>query len=436
MRGHTAFSSTDVLLRAYCIVMKLLIALLLSIGIAAAQTPTATDTDGDGLPDTVEDKNGNGRMDPGETDLMNTDTDRGGEADGSEVLNNRDPFDKTDDFTYDLDGDGLINGIEAILGTDPSNPDTDGDGIGDAEDPFPLDARYKEDKDGDGIPDEYEEENNLSGEKRSDASEDSDNDGLSNLDEFIQGTDPLNEDTDNDGVTDGQEVEDGTDPMENPCLLYSESGKHFADLENHWAAANVHHLHNTKVLPLHARIIDGYDMDGIVNFLPDREITRYELLKIALMTSCIALLEEIPEDLPVFTDVPFRARPREPEDRMRKRQVIYTALEYGIVEGYEDGTFLPDAPVNRAEALKILLEATRLETLENPFQQRTFRDVPEDSWFERYVNMVVEYDIVEGYEDGTFRPEQHITRAEAAKIVLLMMVSNPHVNGYVVPLEY
>jgi len=416
--------------------MKFLLVILLSIGIAVAQTPTASDTDGDGIPDTEEDKNGNGKWDPDETDLMNADTDRGGEADGSEVLYNRDPFNKTDDFTYDFDGDGLINGTEQLLGTAPDNPDTDGDGIGDAEDPFPLDGEYKEDKDLDGIPDEYEAENNLSGEKRSDASEDADNDELSNLDEFIQGTDPLDEDTDNDGVKDGQEIEDGTDPAENPCLLYAESGKHFADLENHWAESAVQHLHNTKVLPSYARIVDGYDMEGIINFLPSREITRYELLKIALMTGCIPLLDEIPEDLPVFTDVPVRTRPRESEDRIRRRQVIYTALEYGIVEGYDDGSFRPDAPVNRAEALKILLETTQLEPLDSPFQQRTFSDVFEDSWFADYVNRVVEYDIVEGYEDGTFRPDRHITRAEAAKILLLMMVSNPHVNGYVVPLGY
>jgi len=42
---------------------------------------------------------------------------------------------------------------------------------------------------------------------------------------------------------------------------------------------------------------------------------------------------------------------------------------------------------------------------------------------------------VEGYEDGTFRPEQYLTRAEASKILLLMMISNPHVNGYVIPAE-
>lgn len=416
--------------------MRLLFVLLLSISVATAQSPSEVDTDGDGLTNAQEDVNGNGIVDNGETDSMNADSDGGGEADGSELNNNRNPFDQTDDFTYDLDGDGLINGIEILLGTDPNNPDTDGDGIGDAKDPFPLDGNYTSDKDVDGLPDEYEEANNLSSEKRSDASEDADNDGLSNLDEFIQGTDLLDADTDNDGTLDGQEILDGTDPEENPCLLYAGSGKRFADLQDHWAEESILHLHNTKVLPSHARIVDGYNIDGVMQFLPDREITRFELLKIALMTSCLPILEEISDDLPAFSDVSKQSRPRESDDRIRRRQIVYTALEYGIVEGYEDGTFKPDAPVNRAEALKILLETTQLEQLDEPFNYKEFTDVPSDSWFAQYVKQVVEYDIVEGYEDGTFRPEQYITRAEASKILLLMMVSNPHVNGYVIPTEY
>ena len=414
--------------------MRILLALLLGIGIAAAQIPQ-TDTDGDGMMDYTEDANANNIVDEGETDPMNADTDGGGEADGSEVMNGRNPLIKEDDITFDRDNDGLINGVEMEYGTDPTNPDTDGDGVGDATDPFPLDRKYSLDADRDGLPDEFEEEQGLSGERRSDANEDNDGDGLSNLEEFIQGTDLKNEDTDNDGVRDGREKEVGSDPVENPCLLYIGTGKHFADLEGHWATDIVLLLHRTKVLPGHQRIVDGYDEVDVSFFLPDREITRFELLKMALLTSCIPLREDT-ENAPVtFTDISNRARPRETDQRAQRRQVIYTAVAEGIVEGYEDGSFRPDAPINRAEALKILLEATKLQALEEPFEQQEFSDVPEDAWFAPYVERLVEYAIVEGYEDGTFRPQQHITRAEASKILLFMMISNPHVNGYEIPFE-
>ena len=414
--------------------MRLLLTLLLGIGIASAQA-IPIDSDGDKLLDSDEDTNLNGIMDTGETDPHNADTDGGGEADGKEILNNRNPLDKKDDYTFDQDNDGLKNGQEEALGTSATNPDTDGDGVNDSDDPFPLDNRYSADTDGDGIPDEYEEKEGLSSEKRSDAEEDNDEDGLSNIEEFIQGTKVNDPDTDNDGVEDGKEVEVGTDPEENPCLLYTGTGKSFPDIQDHWGASIIRILHRTKVLPSHNRVVDGYNVKDETLFLPDREITRYELLKMALLTSCITLLEETDNASLSFTDVPSNARPKEEEERRKRRLTIYTAVDAGVVEGYEDGSFRPDASINRAEALKILLKTTNLEPLEEPLVTEEFSDVPEDAWFAPYVKRLVEYSIVEGYAGGTFQPGRLITRAEASKILLLMMINNPNVNGYVIPTD-
>jgi hypothetical protein len=68
------------------------------------------------------------------------------------------------------------------------------------------------DTDGDGMPDAYEIANNLDP-LRNDADEDPDNDGLTNLQEFVAGTDPHNPDTDGDGLDDGKELALGTDPL-------------------------------------------------------------------------------------------------------------------------------------------------------------------------------------------------------------------------------
>ena len=64
-----------------------------------------------------------------------------------------------------------------------------------------------------------------------------------------------------------------------------------------------------------------------------------------------------------------------------------------------------------------------------------FTDVTDLDWFSEYVHDALSYAFVEGYEDKTFRPGQNISRAEASKLVLYMMISNPRVNGYVVPVS-
>ena len=273
-----------------------------------AQDADNPDIDGDGLLNTEEDKNGDGIVNTGETDPYNADTDGGGEADGSEISAGRNPFDRSDDMTYDLDSDGLTNNQEDNIGTDRSNPDTDGDSVNDKDDPFPLDKLYRQDSDNDGLPDAYEIEHNLQRDRRSDALADPDNDGLTNLDEFIQGTDIHDPDTDKDGEEDGQEVEEGTDPLENPCLYHAGPTEVLHDLEGHWSKQYVMPLSETKIHEDGPRIISGYWTDTGAEFRPNREISRYELLKIVLLSSCIE--PDDATDSGDFSFPDFRRRPR------------------------------------------------------------------------------------------------------------------------------
>ncbi|MDP7477283.1 MAG: S-layer homology domain-containing protein [Candidatus Peribacteraceae bacterium] len=418
--------------------MRLLtLLLLLSIPLVALAQVDSTDIDGDGLLNTEEDSNGDGIVNNEETDPFNADTDGGGEADGSEKQAGRDPLDRTDDMTYDLDNDGLTNGAEGIIGTDRTKADTDGDGINDKDDPFPLDGGYRGDRDNDGLPDEYEEANNLEETRRSDAEEDLDNDGLTNLEEFLQGTDINNPDTDQDGEEDGKEVELGSDPLENPCLYHMGPTEVLHDLDDHWSKPYVTPLQETKIGQEGEgpRIIKGYWTPDGAEFRPNREISRYELLKIVLLSSCITPDESVDDGSFTFPDVRRTARPRETNDSSLKRRIIYTAFDRGIIRGYPNGTFQPDAPINRAEALKILFLASKLEPFDYDDYSGRFIDVDDDAWYAKHIEDALSYEFVEGYSDGTFRPNQSITRAEAAKIVLFMMISNPRVNGYVIPVE-
>lgn len=413
-----------------------MLALLLALPLTtSAQIINEHDIDGDGILNEDEDKNSNGIVDPDETDPSDADTDGGGEADGKELLEGRDPLNRTDDYTYDLDGDGLTNGQEAALGTNSAKADSDGDGVNDKDDLFPLDPEYTIDTDADGLPDEYEVEHNLQPDVRSDAREDKDQDGLSNVEEFIQGTDIESPDTDEDGELDGEEVEDGTDPLENPCLVTAAPTEVLHDIEHHWSKQYVTVLQQTKITEDGPRIVEGYwTSDGAI-FRPDQEISRFELLKLVLLGSCITPREYTGSGSFAFTDVRNISRPYDSEDTILKRQTIYTAFHRGIIDGYPDKSFQPDEPVNRAEALKIIFEASKLKPFDDVSYVGIFSDVDPSDWFSPYVENALSYAFIEGYADGTFRPGQPITRAEAAKIVLYMMISNPHVNGYVIPTE-
>lgn len=86
-----------------------------------------------------------------------------------------------------------------------------------------------------------------------------------------------------------------------------------------------------------------------------------------------------------------------------------------VIEGYPDGTFQPKKTVNRAELLKIIFTARGGNT---PVTGSCFSDVPEDSWFAPFVCAAKRRDIVNGYSDGTFKPEQAVNFAEAIKIML------------------
>jgi len=93
-----------------------------------------------------------------------------------------------------------------------------------------------------------------------------------------------------------------------------------------------------------------------------------------------------------------------------------TAIAYlkskGIVKGYDDGTFLPDTTINRAEFMKIIIGAAIFD----PQGSNCFKDV-KDEWFAKYICEAKNKGYVSGYPDGTFKPDLNISVVEASKIV-------------------
>ena len=98
----------------------------------------------------------------------------------------------------------------------------------------------------------------------------------------------------------------------------------------------------------------------------------------------------------------------------------YTAIEYlhaeNVIAGYDDGSFKPDDTVNRAELLKILVEGQGMTPNEETYKN-CFPDVTTD-WYAKYVCYAKEQGWVSGYDDGFFRPADPVNKVEALKMLL------------------
>ncbi|MCW8193449.1 S8 family serine peptidase [Proteobacteria bacterium 005FR1] len=158
------------------------------------------DTDGDGLSDLEEFKNF--------SNPISSDSDNDGLSDSEEMEAGSDPLASDSDF------DGLDDLFEIReSGTSPITQDTDEDGIGDYDEVVIYQSDpLSSDSDADGLPDKWELDHGFSMIDAADASEDPDADQLTNLEEFLAGTQPAKSDTDYDQLGDGEELTLGTDP--------------------------------------------------------------------------------------------------------------------------------------------------------------------------------------------------------------------------------
>lgn len=91
---------------------------------------------------------------------------------------------------------------------------------------------------------------------------------------------------------------------------------------------------------------------------------------------------------------------------------IKSMIEKGIINGYDDGSFRPDGNIKRSEFVKIICEAYGL----NSTSDSEFSDVPSNAWYRAYVSSATAAGVIEG--DGEkFRPEDNISRQDVAVII-------------------
>lgn len=94
---------------------------------------------------------------------------------------------------------------------------------------------------------------------------------------------------------------------------------------------------------------------------------------------------------------------------------VSSLAQMGVIAGYEDGSFRPNAPITRAEFAAI---ATRFfAECGVTYNEGLFADITGDEWFADVVAAAAERGLLGGYPDGTVRPNATITRAESCAVV-------------------
>ncbi|NOS67193.1 MAG: hypothetical protein HOO67_02405 [Candidatus Peribacteraceae bacterium] len=131
---------------------------------------------------------------------------------------------------------------------------------------------------------------------------------------------------------------------------------------------------------------------------------------LALLSMSVLVTGILPLPALAFTDVKASTQ----------YQTAINALQAkGVLQGYANGTFKPGSFINRAEFVKVIASAAfDQHVMDDCKDEKTpLKDVPANAWFAPYVCVMRGTNAVSGYPDGTFRPDNDINFAEAAKIL-------------------
>lgn len=182
-------------------------------------------------------------------------------------------------------------------------------------------------------------------------------------------------------------------------LLMTPEAAAFSDVkDHHWAKSYIDYLTSRG-------IASGYG-DG--TYRPNKGVTRAEfavlLIKALNMEDSAWALEGGQR---LFRDVP---------ESFWAQNYIQLAWELGIVGGYADGTFRPEQTIRRDEMVSMLVRALRfIGQGQNQLEFVDESSIPQ--WARESVRLAARWGLVSGFEDGTFRPAVQVTRAQAAVFI-------------------
>jgi len=150
------------------------------------------------------------------------------------------------------------------------------------------------------------------------------------------------------------------------------------------------------------KYIRGYEDN---NFNPDQAITRYEMLE---------SLERLLDIERIETDKAF------PDVTEDKKALVALFAGAGIIDGFDDGTFKDNEGLTRAEFVKVMSIILNLA----PESNSTAFDDAADHWAKNYIAAFETLGYLKGYDDGSFRPDNKISRAEFVAVINRIIKNN------------
>ncbi|ACT02198.1 OmpL47-type beta-barrel domain-containing protein [Paenibacillus sp. JDR-2] len=186
------------------------------------------------------------------------------------------------------------------------------------------------------------------------------------------------------------------------CKPAADGTSQFGDMSGHWAERTVKDAYGCG-------IVHGFN-DG--TFRPEGQVTRAEFVTMLMNAVIDQSGSAAPElDFSDKSGIPAWAA-----------EAIARAKEFGIVNGYADGSFRPNDQVTRAELVTMLAKAAGIKPLEPEKVKDLFSDASDiPAWSAGYVAALQQAGILQGRGDGKFVPSGRATRAEAAVLLLRMI---------------
>lgn len=150
---------------------------------------------------------------------------------------------------------------------------------------------------------------------------------------------------------------------------------------------------------IHFNYVIGYT-DGTIR--PGNNISRAEVATIFFRLLTDEAREQYNKTTTSYSDI---------KDGAWCCRAVATLTNAGVINGYTDGTFRPNAPITRAELATIIARFAKLDV-----NTKTFSDIT-GHWAQKNIELAVGNGWINGYEDGTFRPNNNITRAETFAMI-------------------
>ncbi len=157
---------------------------------------------------------------------------------------------------------------------------------------------------------------------------------------------------------------------------------------------------------------------------------KYSKLLCAILTLCM-ILTIMP--FGVFADEEEAVSFNDVEGHWAEEYIVYWANQKSadgtqyVIGGYPDGSFMPDACITRGAAAAILDRANNFPILGNT---EGFPDVPKDNVFYDHIMACADNNIIKGYEDGSFRPSEGITRQAAVALIARCLMTSEDYTEY------